>query len=416
MRRRWRIGLVVLLLLAAGALAGAWLWNERRTADVRGSATTEFVTTQEPGTTTRPQEEVREEAWPTYGYDVARTRVAPDFDHRPPFERLWAVRGRGLIEFPPVVAYGRLYFSDIRGRFRAVDTETGSVVWRRDFGRFSAASPTVGEGVVYQPLMNRPGTDRDRSAGLLVALDADTGEELWRFRARVVESSPLLLDGTVYVGTFDDKLYALDAETGKVRWEVATGDDVKGGPAFAGGTIYFGSYDGNVYAVDARTGRQRWESSGQAGLAGAGNFYATPAVAYGRVFIGNTDGKMYAFGARSGDLLWSRTTGGFVYSSAAVFERTVYFGSYDGRFYALDAATGDVRWTFDAKGRISGAATVLAGIVYFSTLEERTFGLDARTGKRVFSFPDGQYTPIVADAERVYLVGHHEVYALAPRG
>ena len=46
------------------------------------------------------------------------------------------------------------------------------------------------------------------------------------------------------------------------------------------------------------------------------------------------------------------------------------------------------------------------GIVYFSTLKRRTYALDARTGKLVWTFPDGKYSPVVADAERLYLVGY----------
>ncbi len=92
----------------------------------------------------------------------------------------------------------------------------------------------------------------------------------------------------------------------------------------------------------------------------------------------------------------------------------MYVGSHDSPFYALDAGSGDVRWSFDAKGRISGAATVIAGVVYFSTVEERTFALDARTGRKLWEFPDGKYTPIVADEERVYLTGYKRLYGLEP--
>ena len=417
MRRKIAIGLLVVLALGAAGAAAAWWWNERQTKDVRGSADQEFETTEEPGTT-RAEEEVEEEPWPLYGLDAGRTRNATDFDHRPPYRRAWAVRAGSLIEFPPVIAYGRLYFGTIKGDFFAVEAETGKVVWRKRFGRFMAASPAVGDGIVYQPLMNVPSEDRASAPGAMVALDAETGEERWRFDTKVVESSPLLVDGVLYFGSFDDKLYALGARTGRVRWSFRTGDDVKGGAVYARDTVYFGSYDGKVYAVDARTGKLRWESEAQGGLRGAGNFYATPALGYGRVFIGNTDGKVYAFGARSGDLLWSRTTGDFVYSSAALWEQTVYVGSYDEHLYALDAATGETRWRFDAKGRISGAPTVLAGLVYFSRLEgnPKTYALDAKSGKPVWDFPDGEYTPIVADEERVYLAGYRKLYGLEPSG
>jgi outer membrane protein assembly factor BamB len=68
---------------------------------------------------------------------------------------------------------------------------------------------------------------------------------------------------------------------------------------------------------------------------------------------------------------------------------------------------------------------VLDGLVYFSTCgscssqesdarARRTFALDARTGRLVWTFPDGEYSPLVADPSRAYLTGFTNVYALAP--
>jgi outer membrane protein assembly factor BamB len=418
--RRVVLALLGLLVLAGAGAAAVWVWNERQSEDVRGSATQEFVTTEEPGATTRPEEEVREEPWPTYGFDAQRTRYAPDFRLRPPFRVLWTVRGKSLIEFPPAVAYERLYFGTNNGRFLAVDVDSGEIVWERQFGRCTAASPMVADGVVYMGLMvpTPCGKDSDRDApGYLLALDADTGQELWRFRAGAIESSPLLVDGVLYVGSWDENVYAVDARTGRARWSFQTGDEVKGAAAYGKGTVFIASYDGNVYALDARSGKLRWEAAAQDRLGGQGNWYATPAVAYGRVFIGNTDGKVYAFGARSGELLWAQSTGSYIYSSAAVWDRKVFVGSHDGRLYALDAATGDQVWSFDAGAAISGSPTVLAGIVYASTVRgpERTYGVDARSGRRVWTFPDGKYTPVVADEERVYLTGYTRIYGLEPK-
>jgi outer membrane protein assembly factor BamB len=413
MRRRWLIVLAVLLLLAAGAAtAGLVVWKQRHPGSIRGSASTEFETTEEPGATTRPEAVVREIPWPTYGYDNARTRFAPDFRLRPPYHELWRVQARSLVEFPPIVAYGRVYLGTNKGRFLALDAETGHVDWKKDFGRCTAASPTVGDGVVYQALMDPSpcAQHKENAPGFIVALDAETGTELWRFRAGVIESSPLLVDGVLYFGSWDRKMYALDAKTHRLKWTFTTGDAVKDSAAYGNGTIYFGSYDGKVYALDAKTGRKRWAGSG------IGNFYATPAVAYGRVFIGNTDGRVYAFGAKSGHLLWARSTGGYVYSSAAVWGRTVYVGSYDHRFYALDAGSGEVRWSFDAKAPISGSPTVIAGNVYFASFKGRTYALNARSGKEVWQFRDGRYTPVTADEERLYLIGSNSIYGLAPSG
>jgi len=412
MRKRWMIlGVAVLVLLAAGAAAGYVVWQKRSPGTIRGSSTVEFVATEAPGATTRPEEVVREIPWPTFGYDEQRTKYAPTFHLRPPFEKIWERDARSLVEFPPVVAYGRLYVATYGGRFMALDARTGKIDWIQRIDRCTAASPAVGDGVVYQPFMDaKPcGEPRD-SPGFMAAFDAETGDELWRFEAGVIESSPLLVGKLLYFGSWDGKVYALDVRTHKVAWTFSTGDEVKAGPAYQNGTLYFASYDHKTYAVDARTGKLKWSASGTA------NFYATPAVAYGRVFIGNTDGRVYAFGAQSGNLVWAKATGGYVYSSAAVWQKRVYVGSWSKRFYALDAGSGDTVWSFPANGPISGAATVLDGVVYFSTTADKTYGLDAETGRKLWEFGDGAYTPIVADEERVYLTGHRTIYGLVPEG
>ena len=124
---------------------------------------------------------------------------------------------------------------------------------------------------------------------------------------------------------------------------------------------------------------------------------------------------MYSFGERTGKLRWSYTTGRFIYASPAVWRDLVFVGSYDHVFYAFDAATGAVRWRFRANGPISGSASVVGGVVYFSTFARRTYGLDARTGRPAWQYPDGEYTPVVADARHLYLVGYRRVFAFAQR-
>jgi outer membrane protein assembly factor BamB len=412
------------LVVAGAAVAGWVLYDRSRGHDVRGSPTVEFVTTDVPPAPPRPaptrkRERVRPGiAWATYGFDAARLRASPIAKLAPPFRRLWTFHGRALLEFPPAVAYGRLYLPTFDGRFYALDSKTGKAIWRFDSGRCSWASPAVAGRVVFETFLNR-GSDCDHQHaaldGEVVAFDADTGKVKWLRRLPPTESSPLVDGGLVYVGDWSGRVVALDAGTGRVRWSFRAEGAIKGSVALARGRLYIGSYDGRVYALDARTGTQLWRSSGQSRFGHHGTFYSTPAVAYGRVYIGSTDGKVYSFGQRSGELRWSRSTGSYVYSSPAVWGRRVFIGSYDGWFYALDAATGDVRWRYHANGPISGSPTLLGGVVYFSTLRERTYGLNARSGKLVWSFPDGKYSPVVADDQRVYLVGYGRLYGMAPR-
>ena len=112
--------------------------------------------------------------------------------------------------------------------------------------------------------------------GLLYALSADLGAELWRFdlgssgMTRVLpatdppyeydylHSSPIYHEGTIYVGSANGVLYALDHETGRERWRFATDGKIRSTPVVDGRNVYFGSWDGHVYAVDARDGTEVW--------------------------------------------------------------------------------------------------------------------------------------------------------------
>ncbi len=337
-----------------------------------------------------------------------------------------------MLEFPPSIAYGRLYLANQRGRFYAIHHRTGKIVWERRFNHCSASSPTVAYRVVYhawmQPLpCNRypaePARDDHGHGG------ADREADLDVPRRRAFETSPLVIGKTLYAGSWDHKLYAINIYTGKARWTFTADGEVNSSPAYSGGKIYFGTDAGSLYAIDARTGRLRWRAQAQSRFGGREYFYATPTIAYGRVFIGNTDGTLYAFGAASGRQLWAQRAGTYIYTAAAVWRRRVYVGTYDGYFMAFDAATGDRLWRFSASSAVHGAPSVIDGIVYFAACPacgsvaaryakqgaRGTYGLDALTGKQVWHWPDGVFSPAVADSHHLYIVGRSRVFSFAPK-
>ncbi len=117
---------------------------------------------------------------------------------------------------------------------------------------------------------------------------------------------------TVYVGSEDHNLYALDTRTGHLRWRFPTGGGVVSSPAVAAGVVYVGSHDENVYALDARTGRERWHFP-------TGDYVdSSPAVAAGVVYVGSDDHNLYALDARTGHLRWRFQTGDAVHSSPTI--------------------------------------------------------------------------------------------------
>jgi outer membrane protein assembly factor BamB len=416
--RRLIKGLAVLAVLLAGAVTAVVVHRLQGEKDVRGSSSVEYVTT-----APKPQQLPKSIAWPEYGFESTRTR-AVDLALRPPFRRVWTFRAGSLVEFPPALAFGRLYFSTNSGKLLAVNAKTGKRAWKYVAHRCVAASPAVGtqqHGTIYAVFLNHPPCNRKKSTdGKVIAFAAGHGKIRWQKTIGPSESSPLLDGNRLYTGDWNGRVWALDARSGRTIWRSKQLGPIKGAVALAGGRLYVGAYDGHLYSFGAQTGRLLWKAKAQGRLYGHTRFYSTPALAYGRVYIGGTDGKVYSYGATSGKLRWSHSTGGYVYASPAVWNQLVLVGSYSKTFFALDAATGAQRWSFKANGPISGSATVIGNVVYFATLggsnaNGRTYALNARTGKLVWSYPDGKYTPAVAERGRLYLIGYARIYGMVPR-
>ena len=104
-------------------------------------------------------------------------------------------------------------------------------------------------------------------------------------------SSPAIgSDGTVYVGSQDNKLYALSGKSGDKLWEFETGSYVLSSPAIGSdGAVYVGSYDKNLYAINGKTGDKLWEFK-------TGDFVcSSPAIGSdGTVYVGSDDHWLYA--------------------------------------------------------------------------------------------------------------------------
>ena len=83
-----------------------------------------------------------------------------------------------------------------------------------------------------------------------------------------MSSSPAIgSDGTVYVGSDDNKLYAINPKSGAKLWEFETGDRVSSSPTIGSdGTVYIGSEDGKLYAIKTDSkgpAKSPWPMRGQ---------------------------------------------------------------------------------------------------------------------------------------------------------
>src|SRR5579884_2988992 len=124
--RRLLKALAVLAVLLAGAVTAIAIHRLQGEQNIRGNSTEEFTLT----TTAAPLPPATDPIfWPQYGLDGTRTRNI-DVALRPPFRRIWMYHAGSLVEFPPVIGYGRLFFSTNSGKFAAINVRTGKRAWK----------------------------------------------------------------------------------------------------------------------------------------------------------------------------------------------------------------------------------------------------------------------------------------------
>jgi hypothetical protein len=193
--------------------------------------------------------------WPMLAHDPGRSG-ATQAEVRPPFERKWyrLFGDEGLMSgVQPIVADRKVFVGTLRGVLHALDAETGKDVWSFPAGGAILQSAAWAGGKVFV----------GSASGGVYALESATGKPAWEVQTgSAVWNAPLVHEGVVYIGSRDQRLYALAAETGKVLWTGATDGPLLGSPALDAGRnrVYIGAEDMRVYAFDAKTGEQLWRS------------------------------------------------------------------------------------------------------------------------------------------------------------
>ncbi len=289
----------------------------------------------------------------------------------------------------PIVSGGVVYVleapagtQDNPSSLWAVEADTGAALWTYPISGYS--SPAAAYGMVF--VANA--VPREGGFPETYGFDADTGEVVWSTPMAGGWSSPAVSNGVVYVGSYGDRVHALDAFTGGTLWTAETGGDIDSSPAVADGFVYVGSNDHKVYAFDATTGARVWTAST------GGEVFSSPAVFRGVVYVGSRNGTFFALDAQTGAPLWTRHLASGIESSPAVTHDAVYVGTFrtvglGPDVFALDPDDGLILWSVDAPNRVRSSPAVANGVVYFNMKDRFLLGYDALTGDILWAGEDG---------------------------
>lgn len=232
----------------------------------------------------------------------------------------------------------------------------------------------------------------------------------WSYQAKdSIESSAAIVDGTVYVGSMDGSLHAIDLAAGKVRWQYGTGGPVEeSSPCVHSGMAYVGDLNGVLHAVDVATGKARWTFKTD------GEIKSSPNWAGNRIYFGSYDQYLYCLSATTGALVWKYRTEGPVHCTPAIDKETVYISGCDENFRALEADTGKQLYALPLGAYAGASAAVRDGQAYVGTFGNEVLGIDLkrRITSWTYSHPTRNfpfYSSAALTNDRVVLGGRDKI-------
>ena len=291
----------------------------------------------------------------------------------------------------PVVSGGAIYVGTTDGHVHALRAGDGADLWT-----WTDATPIFGDALVTSDAVF---VVNDRTE--LIRLDRTTGALRWRVpldsarqRAATLPdddtfshrtATPVLVDGTLYVGSTDGHMLAIDPSNGAVRWRIDAGAKICAPAAVAGDRIIVGALDGSLLALRRTDGAIVWRRKLVAGIVSAPVLYRDMAI------IGARDYVLHAVRLSDGGDAWTQHFwASWVESTSRIVDGVLYVGSSDLRAVrAIDPSTGAVRWSTDIFGAAWGSPIIAGADVYMGAAAVKGYmiahhpslvALDRRTG------------------------------------
>ena len=215
----------------------------------------------------------------------------------------------------------------------------------------------------------------------------------WRINLGYLQTSPILSDGYIYIGSLNGSEFKIGKSAGNIIWDFNTKSQIHSTCAVNGNKLIFGADNGYIYCVNTTNGTESWKyKTGE-------SVFATPLIYENNIFIGSYDSTYYCLDIDSGNIKWKNNLKTKIYSGSALFEnKSVIFGGIDGDLYSLDINDGHIIWKYHTYGSILCTPLVSGKNVYFTSFDWFVYCLDCESSKMIWNYQlegKGRTTPVI---------------------
>ena len=177
----------------------------------------------------------------------------------------------------------------------------------------------------------------------------------------------------------------------KLKWVFKTDDAIKSSPIIVDGKVFVGSADSYFYALEASSGKLLWKHQTDGKILGAANGVSLPKENLTKIFVGSYDSKLYCFNSKNGKVLWSYETGSYIHGAPAINRAQVVFGGCDATLHALSAANGQKITAIPTGAYIASSVALSGAHAYVGNYGNQFLCADIQTGKTVWMYENGGF-------------------------
>ncbi|MCP4312094.1 MAG: PQQ-binding-like beta-propeller repeat protein [Bacteroidetes bacterium] len=302
-------------------------------------------------------------------------------------ELIWQVEADDWIRSRPVVDDNNIHFATISGRLYNVNHK-GEVQWKKEISHHAIYADLVctGEELLITDsnlklyCLDKKG-NQIWEKSILAAFSNEQGERIYTDQlsgGTFYQSKPTAAEGKLFFGTPGGFLYSVDAETGEENWKFEMGGAISVGAALANGKVYAGQQGGErfFYCLDAQSGELVWKQTVPGGWV-----WGSATVDDGLVYVPTVNGYAVCLDGETGHIIWMYPTAKSVPAEPAVDGDLVYFGSWSRALYAFNKKTGEIVWKENGVGLDSGTLIAEDGKIYLPHHANMFTYFDAGTGE-----------------------------------